>query len=188
MWTIPNILTFTRILLLPVIIGLFFIEDEWAAWTALVIYAVGAITDFFDGWVARAMNQMSAFGKFIDPIADKIYVAGVLMLLAGFDRLPGLWIIPAIIILFREFLISGLREFLAPQNVQLPVSKLAKWKTTTQMLALGFLIMGDHGVAAYKYNWETGWGLLTLAAVLTVVTGWDYLRVGYKHIAQMDKK
>lgn len=188
MWTIPNILTIMRIMLLPVIIGLFFIPDAWAAWLCLGLYSVGAITDFIDGWIARTMNQTSAFGTFIDPIADKIFVAGVLVALVGFDRLPDLWIIPAIVILFREFLISGLREFLGPQDVKLPVSKLAKWKTTVQMFALGFLIVGEHGVEVYPYTMETGWIGISFAALLTVVTGWDYMRVGMKHIAQMDQK
>jgi len=121
-------------------------------------------------------------GKFLDPISDKIFVASLLIVLAGFDRLEGLWIIPAIIILMRELLVSGLREFLGPKNIQLPVSKLAKWKTTVQMFALGFLVVGDHGDILLPNTLTYGqWGIL-IAAMLTVITGWSYLTAGLKHI------
>lgn len=182
MFNLPNILTLSRIAMLPVLMGLFFIPEPWAAWSALGVYTLAAITDFLDGYLARSMDQISSFGKFLDPISDKIFVATLLLILVGFDRLTGVWIIPAIVILMREFLVAGLREYLGPLNVQLPVSKLAKWKTTVQMVTLGFLIVGNYGDVILPHTLSYGqWGL-TLAAILTVITGWDYLKAGLKHI------
>lgn len=179
---LPNILTLSRLAMLPVLIGLFFIPHAWAAWTALGIYTAAAVTDFLDGYLARSMNSVSALGKFLDPISDKIFVASLLLMLVGFDRLPGIWIIPAIVILMREFLVAGLREYLGPQNIQLPVSKLAKWKTTLQMVTLGFLVIGPYGESVLPGTLLIGqWGLAA-AAALTVVTGWDYMRTGFQHI------
>lgn len=192
---LPNILTISRIVLLPVLIGLFFIPGNNAAWTALWIYVFCAVTDFFDGYLARKFGTTSNFGTFLDPISDKIMVAALLMALAAFDRLEGYWIIPAIIILSREFLIAGLREYLGPQNIKVPVSKLAKWKTGFQMTALGFLVIGDYGDNAMQtvFGWTiggadvvgallTGQILLSMAAVITIVTGWSYLKIGVRHI------
>ncbi len=179
---LPNILTISRIVLLPVLIGLFFVEGSTAAWTALWIYIFCAVTDFFDGYLARKYGTTSNFGTFLDPISDKIMVAALLMTLATFDRLDGLWLIPAIIILSREFMISGLREFLGPQNVKVPVSKLAKWKTTFQMVALGFLVIGDYGNHVVPETLFVGHILLSIAAVITIITGWNYLKVGFKHM------
>ena len=179
---LPNILTALRILILPVIIGLFFIPEAWAAWTALALYIVASVTDFLDGHLARKMDIVSPLGTFLDPIADKIFIGALLIVLVGFDRIDGLWQIAAIIILSRELLVSGLREFLGPLNVQLPVSKLAKWKTTLQMVALGFLVIGDYGNNVLPNTLEIGqWGL-AIAAALTVITGWSYLKAGLKHI------
>ena len=182
MQNLPNILTFGRIAILPVIIGLFFIPETWAAWTALFFYIAASITDYFDGYLARKWNVISAIGTFLDPIADKIFIVSLLILLAGFGRLEGIWLIPAIIILMREILISGLREFLGPKNIQLPVSKLAKWKTTVQMIALGFLVIGDHGDILIPHTLLIGQLSLAAAAVLTVMTGWRYLIEGLKHV------
>lgn len=192
---LPNILTISRIVLLPVLIGLFFIPGNSAAWTALWIYVFCAVTDFFDGYLARKFGTTSNFGTFLDPISDKIMVAALLMALAAFDRLEGYWIIPAIIILSREFLIAGLREYLGPQNIKVPVSKLAKWKTGFQMTALGFLVIGDYGDKTMQtvFGWTiggadvigallTGQILLSLAAIITIVTGWNYLKIGFRHI------
>ncbi len=179
---LPNILTISRIVLLPVLIGLFFVPGETAAWTALWIYIFSAVTDFFDGYLARAMKTTSKFGTFMDPISDKILVASLLIALAGFDRLDGVWMIPAIIILMREFLIAGLREFLGPQNIKVPVSKLAKWKTAVQMTALGFLVIGDYGDSVVPNTLLIGQIGLAIAAIITIITGWNYLKVGFKHI------
>ena len=182
MQNLPNILTFGRIAILPVIIGLFFIPETWAAWTALFFYIVASVTDYLDGHLARKWNVISAVGTFLDPIADKIFIVSLLILLAGFGRLEGIWLIPAIVILVREILISGLREFLGPKNIQLPVSKLAKWKTTVQMIALGFLVIGAHGDILIPHTLLIGQILLTAAAALTVMTGWRYLIEGLKHV------
>jgi len=191
---LPNILTISRVVLLPVLIGLFFVPGENAAWAALWVYIFCAVTDFFDGYLARMLNVTSNFGTFLDPISDKILVASLLIALATFDRLDGYWMIPAIIILMREFLIAGLREFLGPQNVKIPVSKLAKWKTGFQMTALGFLVIGDYGddtmesVFGFLSDNDvigallTGQILLAIAAFITVITGWNYVKAGYKHI------
>jgi cardiolipin synthase len=193
---LPNILTVSRIVLLPVLIGLFFVSGPVAAWWALWIYIFCAVTDFLDGWIARKYGTTSGFGTFLDPISDKIMVASLLLTLAAFDRLHDFWIVPAIIILMREFLISGLREFLGPKNISVPVSRLAKWKTGLQMTALGFLVIGDYGDATMEAVFGflvpgegnvigalfTGQMLLAAAAVVTILTGWNYLRVGIRHI------
>lgn len=179
---LPNILTVSRIVLLPVLIGLFFVAGPVAAWSALAIYIFCAVTDFFDGYLARKYGSISGFGTFLDPISDKIFVAALLLALATFDRLDGFWMIPAIVILGREFLISGLREYLGPQNVKVPVSRLAKWKTGLQMTALGFLVIGDYGDALVPETLLIGQFLLTVAAIITLVTGWNYLKVGFRHI------
>ena len=182
MFNLPNILTLSRIAMLPVLMVFFFIPAPWAAWSALGIYTLAAITDFLDGYLARSMDQISSFGKFLDPISDKIFVATLLLILVGFDRLTGVWIIPAIVILMREFLVAGLREYLGPLNVQLPVSKLAKWKTTVQMVATGFLILGPHA----PLGTEIGLIALLIAAVLTLVTGTQYLTKALPHILSND--
>lgn len=175
---LANILTIARLLLLLVIVGLFYIDQGWAAWTCLGLYVVAAITDFLDGWVARKFNQITPFGTFMDPIADKVFVAVILMMLIASGRLDGLWVIAALIIMTREFLVSGMREFLGPKNIKLPVSQLAKWKTALQMIALGILIIGPFVPLA------TLAGNLSLsgAAVLTVITGWAYLKTGFAHM------
>ena len=182
MQNVPNILTLGRILILPIIIALFFMDGALAAWIALTLYILACITDYLDGYIARRYEIVSAFGTFLDPIADKIFIASLLIALAGFGRLEGLWLVPAIIILMREILISGMREFLGPKNIQLPVSKLAKWKTTVQMIALGFLVVGNYGDVLIPHTLFIGQILLAFAALLTVVTGWRYVTEGMKHV------
>mgnify|MGYP000483280140 CR=1 FL=1 len=181
MKNIPNYLTYLRIILIPIVIGFLFIDAAWAAWTSLAFYTIASITDFLDGYLARKWEVESAVGKFLDPISDKIFIASLLVALVGFDRADGIWMIPVIIILMREFFVSGMREFLGPMNIQLPVSKLAKWKTTIQMIALGFLVMGNYGDTVLPYTLEIGQVGLTIAAILTVITGWDYLKAGFSH-------
>lgn len=175
---LANILTVTRVLLLPFIVVLLFLPFHWAAWTCLALYGVAAITDFLDGWVARRFDQVTAFGRFLDPIADKIFVVTILLMLVAVDRVTGVSVIPVIAILAREFAVSGLREFLGPKNVVIHVSPLAKWKTALQMLSTGFLIVG----AVHSGYQTTGLILLWAAAVLTVYTGAQYLRGGLKHL------
>lgn len=182
--SLPNLLTVSRIVAIPVILlFMAFPHEAWAAWTALTLYVLACVTDYFDGYFARAWKEESMIGKFLDPIADKLLVGALLIMLAGTHRLP-LWALPAgIIILMREILVSGLREFLAGlKHISVPVSRLAKWKTAIQMIALGILIIGVHGPW-----WDQFWltlGALGLwaAAIITVITGWDYLQTGLKHM------
>ena len=175
MFTIPNILTLSRIVLLPILIWMIYAGYSWLA---LALYIFCAITDFLDGWLARKMNSVTAFGTFLDPISDKIFVALLLLALVDTGPLSGIWVIPVGIILIREFLISGLREFLGPKNIKVPVTKLAKWKTTVQMLCLGFLIASP----ALPQALLAGQLLTLLAAILTAITGWSYLKAGWPHI------
>ena len=187
-FNIPNILTVTRILIIPVVLGFIAWGTPMGNWLAFSAYTYACITDFFDGYLARAWHQQSAFGRFLDPIADKLLVAGVLFMLVGVESISAIHILPAAVILCREILVSGLREFLAEAQVGLPVSLLAKWKTTIQMLALGFLIVGDAGPDfGFATTWEIGAYGLWIAAAITIITGYDYLRAGLRHIAETDE-
>ena len=186
--SLPNILTVSRIFAIPIMICLMlFVDDPLGSWLAFSAYTYACITDFFDGYLARAWHQQSAFGRFLDPIADKLLVASILLALVGIDRVSGLTLLPAAVILCREILVSGLREFLAEIDVSVPVSKLAKWKTGLQMLALGFLMVGhnepDFGPLTTSEIGITG---LWVAAVLTLITGYDYLVHGLRHIVETD--
>jgi cardiolipin synthase (CMP-forming) len=186
MMSLPNILTLSRIVTVPLLVALLWFPG-WELGYALgfALYCLMGITDYFDGYLARAQGQVSRLGVFLDPIADKIMVAAVIMMLVGTRHeaasIQGLNIIPAIIILLREIAVSGLREFLAELRVSVPVSQLAKWKTTLQIVALGALILAG---ALPHLSWikQVGIGSLWAAAALTLVTGWDYLRVGLKHM------
>lgn len=186
---IPNMLTIGRIAAIPVLIcTLIFFEKPLANWIAFGLYAAACITDFFDGYLARMLKQQSAFGRFLDPIADKLLVASVLLVLVGVDRINDDTVLPAAVILCREILVSGLREFLAEVRVSVPVTMLAKWKTTIQMLALGFLLVGPAGPDFGSLT-TTEVGIIGLwgAALLTLITGADYLIAGIRHIAVLDK-
>jgi cardiolipin synthase len=179
---LPNILTLSRIFIIPVVIATFFWDTPAMRWLACGLFTLAGVTDFFDGYLARRAKQVSRFGRFLDPIADKLLVASVILMLAKFDRLTETAIFPAIVILLREILVSGLREFLAELRVGLPVTKLAKFKTTAQMVALGFLIVGTASpgwVPALIVGEVLLWG----AALLTIVTGYDYLKAGIAHMA-----
>ncbi|MDX2225337.1 MAG: CDP-diacylglycerol--glycerol-3-phosphate 3-phosphatidyltransferase, partial [Rhodospirillaceae bacterium] len=143
MWNLPNILTISRIVAIPVVVVLMAFDPAWVRWTACAIFTAAGITDFFDGYLARREKQVSRLGRFLDPIADKLLVASVLFMLVAFDRVGWWSYLPALVILLREIMVSGLREFLAEIRVGLPVTRLAKAKTTVQMVALGFLIVGD---------------------------------------------
>jgi cardiolipin synthase len=181
MTNIANILTMSRIAAIPLIAALLFFNDPLLRWLAFALYAIACITDFFDGYIARRMAQVSALGRFLDPIADKLVIAAILMVMTAHGQISGWVVLPALIILCREIMVSGLREYLAELKVGVPVSILAKWKTTMQMLALAFLIVGDAGPREFPTQ-TIGEGLLWLAAGLTVITGYDYLRVGLKHM------
>jgi cardiolipin synthase len=176
--TPPNLLTLFRVALIPIIVGLFYVPGDWARWGACALFTTAAATDYLDGRLARSMQQQSAFGRWLDPIADKLLVGAVVVMLVGFERAP---LIPAVIIVMREILVSGLREYLAEVSVGLPVSKLAKWKTAVQMVAIGFLLVGSAGPAWLPVE-AIGWWGLWLAALLTLVTGWDYLQAGVGHM------
>ncbi len=180
---LPNLLTYGRVAAVPVVAALlFWPEKDWARWTALGIFAVAAITDFFDGYLARVWSQQSSLGRMLDPIADKLLVAVCLLMLCADGQISGFSIWAAIIILAREILVSGLREFLAELRVSLPVSAVAKWKTTAQLLAIGFLIAGPAGEKVLPWTETIGLVLLWAAALLTLYTGWDYLRSSAKHV------
>lgn len=185
MFNLPNLLTLSRIAVIPLVVATFYIPDVAARWVAVALFAAAAISDFFDGWLARRWNQVSNFGRFLDPIADKLLVAAVLLMLVGFGRVSPAAILPAVIILCREILVSGLREFLAQLNVGVPVTRLAKWKTAVQMISLPILLIGDAAPAAWHAR-EVGEVALTVAAILTIVTGWDYLIVGLRQMRDSD--
>jgi cardiolipin synthase (CMP-forming) len=187
LFSLPNILTLSRIAVIPVVVALMYVPAPWADWLACVLFTLAAITDYLDGYLARAWSQMSAIGKFLDPIADKLLVAAVLFMLVAVDKISQPSVLPAVVILMREVLVSGLREYLAGIRVGVPVSRLAKWKTAVQMIALGILIVGDTGpdILPVRMIGEVG---LWIAALLTLVTGWDYLRSGVRHMAAEDQR
>jgi CDP-diacylglycerol--glycerol-3-phosphate 3-phosphatidyltransferase/cardiolipin synthase len=191
MLTLPNLLTLSRILTVPLLVALLWPEElagvgQGARWTtgyalAFGLYCLMGVTDYFDGYLARAQGTVSKLGVFLDPIADKIMVGAVILMLAATRDIAGIHIVAAMIILLREIAVSGLREFLAGLQVSVPVSRLAKWKTTFQIIALGALILAG---AVPQFAFVQMVGILTLwaAAILTLVTGWDYLRVGIRHM------
>jgi cardiolipin synthase len=179
---LPNLLTYARIAMVPVVVGLVVDDSDWARWTALGIFVLAAITDFFDGYLARAWEQQSNLGRMLDPIADKLLVAAVLLALTRVGIIAGFSLWAALVILCREILVSGLREFLAELRVSVPVSQLAKWKTTIQMIALAFLLAGPAGDKLVAGVTTFGIGLLWAAAILTLYTGYDYFRAGLKHL------
>jgi cardiolipin synthase len=181
MTNIANILTMSRIAAIPLIAALLFFNDPLLRWLAFALYVIACVTDFFDGYIARRMALVSALGRFLDPIADKLVIAAILMVMTAHGQISGWVVLPALVILCREIMVSGLREYLAELKVGVPVSMLAKWKTTMQMLALGFLIVGDAG-PRFIPTQMIGEALLWLAAGLTIITGYDYLRVGIKHM------
>lgn len=181
MSSIPNILTALRIFLIPILVFSFFVDGVLSNWLAATLFGIASLTDFFDGYLARLLKAESSLGKLLDPIADKLLVTTALIMLIHFGDGDLLITIPAIIILFREIFVSGLREFLAEINVGLPVSKLAKWKTTVQMISLAILILGDKG-SGIEYTDQLGRIGLAIAAFLTVITGLVYFKTSLKHI------
>ena len=183
MTSLPNILTYSRIVAIPVVVVLMLLERPLGNWLALGVYIAACITDFLDGYLARAWGQQSSLGRFLDPIADKLLVAAVLLMLVGVDTIQGLALLPAALILCREILVSGLREFLAGAQVGVPVSQLAKWKTGLQMTVIGVLIVGD-ALPMFGSFTLTHIGIagLWVAAALTIITGADYMIAGIKHI------
>ncbi|MET0371217.1 MAG: CDP-diacylglycerol--glycerol-3-phosphate 3-phosphatidyltransferase [Sphingobium sp.] len=186
MLTLPNLLTLSRIITVPLLVALLWPGELGARWTtgyalAFALYCLMGVTDYFDGYLARARGTVSKLGIFLDPIADKIMVGAVILMLAATRDIAGVHIIAAMIILIREIAVSGLREFLASLQVSVPVSRLAKWKTALQLVAFGALILAG-AVPHYAFVLNVGIATLWAAAILTVITGWDYLRVGIGHM------
>ena len=185
MLNLPNILTMSRIVIIPIVVATFFFDSVPMRWAACALFTIAGITDFFDGYLARRAKQVSRLGRFLDPIADKLLVAAVLLMLTAFGRLSltQYSVLPALVILLREILVSGLREYLAELRIGMPVSALAKWKTGLQMTALPVLLVGS-AAPAWLPAQALGEVFLWGAAVLTMITGWDYLQAGLKHMQE----
>jgi cardiolipin synthase len=189
---LPNLLTYARIAAVPVVIGLLFWAGImggglWVRWVALAVFVAAGVTDILDGYFARAWSQQSTLGRMLDPIADKLLVSSCLLMLVAEDTIRGYSLLAAAIILCREILVSGLREFLAELRVSVPVTRLAKWKTTGQLVAVGFLIAGDAGDQILPATTQIGIALLWIFALVTLYTGWDYLRAGLQHVMEEDR-
>lgn len=172
-----------RVITIPILVVTFYHDSVTMRWVACFIFGIAGVSDFFDGWLARRWQQVSSFGRFLDPVADKLLVASVLMMLVAFQRVGGWDVLPALVILCREILVSGLREFLAGLKVTLPVTRLAKWKTGVQMVALPVLIVGSAAPAWIPAE-KIGVVLLWAAAVLTGITGWSYLTASFHHLEE----
>ncbi len=197
--SLPNILTYARIAAIPVVVGCIYAQSImdgplWLRWVAVAVFIAAGVTDFLDGYYARIWDQHSAFGRMLDPIADKLLVASCLLMLAADGIIHGWTLWAAIVILCREILVSGLREYLAGLRVSVPVTKLAKWKTTVQLVAIGFLLAGEAGDIAFPIVTpfgpivtEIGLLLLWVSAIVTIYTGWDYFRAGIHHLIEEDE-
>jgi len=188
-FSVPNLLTYARIVAVPAVVACMYWADIlqgglWLRWVALTIFIAAGVTDFFDGYFARAWGQHSTFGRMLDPIADKLLVASCLLMLAANGTIKGWSLWAAIVILCREILVSGLREYLAELRVSVPVTRLAKWKTTGQLVAVGFLVLGDAGDRIVPVVTPIGLTLLWLSALLTLYTGYDYFRAGVRHLIE----
>ena len=179
--SLPNLLTISRILVIPLVALLLAHDAALARLAALALFAGACATDYLDGYLARKRAEVSGLGRFLDPIADKLLVAAVLVMLLANGGLTGWMVVPVMLILGRELLVSGLREYLAELRVPMPVSKLAKWKTTGQMLALGLLIPTGPAFEPWPFQ-GLGEVCLLLATLLTLITGWDYLKRGLGHM------
>ncbi len=186
---IPNILTYSRIVAVPIVVGCLYYQDIlqgglWLRWLACAIFIAAGVTDVLDGYLARKWGEQSTFGRMLDPIADKLLVSSCLLMLAADGTIRGWSLWAAIVILCREILVSGLREYLAELRVSVPVTQLAKWKTTLQLVAVGFLVAGRAGDAVLPVVTPIGLTLLWLSALLTLYTGWDYFRAGARHLIE----
>jgi len=189
---LPNLLTLSRIAAIPIVVALVSLREPMADLAACIVFSLAAVTDYFDGRIARGRRQISAFGRMLDPIADKLLVGATLMMLVGEERVSDWGLYPAIVIMLREILVSGLREYLAGVRAGLPVTRLAKWKTGFQMGALGTLLAGDSSAWLLHLSFlpvsAIGEAMLWLAALLTLVTGWDYLTAGLRHAAEPEPR
>jgi cardiolipin synthase (CMP-forming) len=188
---LPNLLTYGRIVAVPLVVACMFWQNIlygglWLRWVALTIFIAAGVSDFLDGYFARIWGQQSSLGRMLDPIADKLLVSSCLLMLAAENTIHGWALFAAVVILCREILVSGLREYLAELRVSVPVTRLAKWKTTLQLVAVGFLICGEAGDAVVPVVTQVGITLLWLSALLTLYTGWDYLQAGLHHLTKED--
>ena len=184
--SLPNLLTYARILAVPALVATFYFDGMTARWIAFGIFVAAGITDFLDGYLARALDQQSSLGRMLDPIADKLIVASALLMLASDDTIAGWSLIPTIVILMREILVSGLREFLAELQISVPSSRLAKWKTAVQIISICFLLAGDAGETLFPGTLAIGIGGLWFAAIITLITGFEYFRAGIRHLLEQD--
>ncbi|MFD1704375.1 CDP-diacylglycerol--glycerol-3-phosphate 3-phosphatidyltransferase [Methylopila henanensis] len=182
--SLPNLLTYGRIAAVPVVVGCLYAEADIYRWCAVGLFMVAAITDFLDGYLARAWAQQSPLGRMLDPIADKLLVSACLLMLCAINTIEGWSLWAAVVILCREVLVSGLREFLAELRVSVPVTRLAKYKTTAQLIAVGFLLAGPAGDKILPGVTAVGLGLLWFSAILTLYTGYDYFRAGLRHVLE----
>jgi cardiolipin synthase len=186
-FALPNLLTYGRIAAVPVVVLCLYFQEvprngEWLRWVACAFFIAAGVTDFLDGYFARKWGEFTSFGRMLDPIADKLLVAACLLMLVADGTIRGWSLFAAVVILCREILVSGLREYLAGLNVRVEVTQLAKWKTTLQLVAIGFLVAGDAGDAVVPIVTPIGLTLLWLSALLTLYTGWDYFRAGVRHL------
>lgn len=193
LFSLPNLLTYARIIAVPALVACFYAEGYASRWFSFAVFVAATVSDFFDGYLARAWEQHSAIGRILDPIADKLLVAVALLLLVWDGTIGGWSLLAAIVILAREISVSGLREFLAEVSVSVPVSRLAKWKTTLQMVAIGFLLIGPAGDRLLKYYFAdlglatyVGLLLLWVSALITLYTGYDYFRASLRHVLGED--
>jgi cardiolipin synthase len=181
--SLPNLLTYGRIAAAPLVGATFYIPGNWGPWIAFIIFVAASITDYFDGYFARVWQQQSALGRMLDPIADKLLVAVSILILVADGMLAGWSIWAAIIVLMREIFVSGLREFLAELRVSVPVTRLAKWKTTMQLIAIAALLIAPALQGAKSgVIIDLGLTFFWAAAIVTLYTGYDYLRAGMKHL------
>ena len=180
--SLPNILTYGRIVAVPVLVAMLFFSDKASArWMAFAVFVVASLTDWLDGYLARIWEQQSALGRMLDPIADKLLVGATLLMLVYDQTIAGVSILAAVIILSREILVSGLREFLAELNVKILVTQLAKWKTTAQFVALALLLAAPAAASFFPQASNLGLLILWISAILTLYTGYDYLKAGIRH-------
>ncbi len=182
--SLPNLLTYARIMAVPALVATFYFESHTSHWIALWIFIIAGITDFLDGYLARAWDQQSSLGRMLDPIADKLIVSAALLMLASDNTISGLSLIPTIVILMREILVSGLREFLAELRISVPSSRLAKWKTAVQIISICFLLAGEAGETVLPGTLIIGMAGLWFAAIITLITGYEYFRAGIKHLLE----
>lgn len=179
MANLPNMLTLLRIILIPFIFATIYIDAVWGNWLCGVLFGIAGISDYFDGYYARKLNAGSPLGKLLDPIADKLLVIAVIVILIADGRIDQSGLIPAILIICREIMVSGYREYLSKLKIDLPVTNLAKWKTTFQMVALPILILGNEAIPYFS---QIGELFLWVAAYFTVVTGYQYHNTTINHI------